>query len=300
MTYRPITPGQRDLSSLARPSGGFAMVAIDQREALRTMFERHSGGRPVGDETLTQFKVSAAQVLSPHASAILVDKHLGFDAVVDSAAIAPGCGLIAAVDHFVPGHGEHIGRSVVDDTVDPAEMAARGATALKQLIVYRPDGSAGERAEIVGEFLERCHRHDMISILEPVARPPVDGRTWNRDEMVVAAAEELGSAGADLYKAEIPLGKEGSDDELRRWCGRLDEAITSPWVVLSTGVPPERFPHALEIACSAGAAGFLAGRAVWAPVIGSVHLDQALGDVSVPRLQELTQIVDAAMTAGPT
>ena len=43
------------LTKLARPSGALAMVAVDQREALRGMFAAHQS-TPVPDSQLTQFK----------------------------------------------------------------------------------------------------------------------------------------------------------------------------------------------------------------------------------------------------
>ena len=47
------------LTKLARPSGALAMVAVDQREALRGMFAAHQS-TPVPDSQLTQFKVDVA------------------------------------------------------------------------------------------------------------------------------------------------------------------------------------------------------------------------------------------------
>lgn len=52
------------LTKLARPSGALAMVAVDQREALRGMFAAHQS-IPVSDSQLTQFKVDVARELSP-------------------------------------------------------------------------------------------------------------------------------------------------------------------------------------------------------------------------------------------
>lgn len=49
---------KRDLSALARPSGAFAMLAVDQREGLRAMLAQHQPG-PVPDEALTTFKLQA-------------------------------------------------------------------------------------------------------------------------------------------------------------------------------------------------------------------------------------------------
>ena len=70
------------LEKLARPSGTLAMVAVDQREALRGMFAKFQDG-PVSDAQLTQFKVDVARELSPYASALLVDQEFGIDAIVD-------------------------------------------------------------------------------------------------------------------------------------------------------------------------------------------------------------------------
>ena len=120
----PVTP-QRDLSLLTRPSGAFAMLAVDQREAMRNMFAEHQQG-PVADEQVTSFKLAAARILSKYASGVLVDKQFAFDRVVEEQAVAPGCGLIAAADHFIPAHGEVVGEVQIDPA---ASGPGRGTTA---------------------------------------------------------------------------------------------------------------------------------------------------------------------------
>ena len=52
------------LDALARGSGTFLMVAMDQRESLRTMLAEHHPG-PIGDERLDAFKLAVARELSP-------------------------------------------------------------------------------------------------------------------------------------------------------------------------------------------------------------------------------------------
>jgi sulfofructosephosphate aldolase len=289
----PVTP-QRDLSLLARPSGAFAMLAVDQREAMRNMFAEHHQ-EPVTDEQVTSFKLAATQILSPYASGVLVDKQFAFDRVVEEKAVAPGCGLIAAADHFIPAYGEVVGQVEIDAAVVPEEVKAQGAVALKLLVIYRPDGDPGKRIRMVEEFLDRCHSAGLISLIEPVSRKPADGRAWDWDEGVIAAAKELGSLGVDLYKAEVPLRGQGDEDKIRRRCSTLTKLISSPWVVLSSGVPHDLFPKAVELACREGASGFLAGRAVWASVIGSDDIERDLREISVPRLQRLCEVVDAAV-----
>ena len=49
------------LDALARPSGTFAMVAMDQRESLRTMLARR--GHDAGDERYARFKATVAREL---------------------------------------------------------------------------------------------------------------------------------------------------------------------------------------------------------------------------------------------
>ena len=70
------------LKDITRPSGGFAMLAVDQREAMRLMFAAAGAPQPVADRVLTDFKVNAARTLSPFASAILVDQQFCYRQVV--------------------------------------------------------------------------------------------------------------------------------------------------------------------------------------------------------------------------
>ena len=288
-------PTAYTLSSIARPSGAFAMLAVDQREAMRGMFAEHQDG-PVGDEQLRRFKVEATRILTPYASAVLVDKQFAFDAVVDAGAVAPGCGLIAAADEFIAGNGEYVTDVVIDEAVDPAAVREQGAVAMKLLVIHRPDTDPQVRIDMVRRFVERCRSAGLVSIIEPVAKAPRDGRDWDWDQCVVDVARELGGLGADLYKAEVPLKGQGDEGEIRRRCGEITDAVSSPWVVLSSGVPAELFPRAVRLACESGASGFLAGRAVWASVIGSDDVERDLREVSVPRLQQLGELVDSLVT----
>lgn len=283
---------------LARPSGGYAMLAVDQREALRAMFaERY--GRPVADRELTAFKVAAVRELSPHASAVLVDRQFCLDAVLAADAVAPGCGLVVAADEFEADDREFVAWSRVDEAIVPARMRAAGAVALKLLVLWRQDEPAAERIAMTERFVAACRNAGLVSIVEPVSRAPRDrSATWTPDDWndgVLTAARELGRLGADVYKAEVPMHGDGDESAVRRGCAAVTDAVTGDWVVLSTGVPHDRFPRAVELACAEGASGFLAGRAVWRQTVGADDIATALRTTAVPRLRELGEIVDAAM-----
>lgn len=69
------------LKDITRASGGFAMLAVDQREAMRLMFAAAGAKSPVNDSVLTDFKVNAANPVP------LCLRHSGRSAVL----LPPGC-----------------------------------------------------------------------------------------------------------------------------------------------------------------------------------------------------------------
>ncbi len=280
--------------ALTRPSGAFAMLAVDQREALRNMLAEHQA-QPVTDDQVTEFKLAATRALTPYASAVLLDKQFVLDRAIAEGAIDPSCALIAGADEFIAGPDEVLADVRIDPTVDPAYYAAHGAAALKLLVLWRPDEDAHTRIDMVRAFVDRCHSAGLGSIIEPLSRKPRDGRDWDWSDGVLAAAAELGHLGADLYKAEVPMHGEGDERVLRAACAAITEAVTSPWVVLSSGVTPDAFPAAVALAVSEGASGFLAGRAVWQHSIGAPDPAAALATDAVARLRRLVDVVDTAI-----
>lgn len=285
-------PTPYTLKDIARPGGGFAMLAVDQREAMRMMFAAAGHPAPVADSVLTDFKVAAARILSPYASATLLDNQFCLQQVAQQKALADGCAMIVAADRFLPGNGIPVDSVEIDDEIDPHKVRAMGARALKLLVLWREDEPAETRLKMVADFVSRCRGAGLVSIIEPVVRPPRRGWHFDREAAIVAAAAELGDTGADLYKAEMPLGGKGDEKTLLSACRRLNDQMKMPWVILSSGVEADIFGRAVRIAVDAGASGFLAGRAVWASVIGAQDPQTMLRDVSVPRLRRLAEIVD--------
>jgi sulfofructosephosphate aldolase len=265
------------LDALSRPSGTFAMVAMDQRESLRTMLRDH--GLDAGDERFARFKEAVARELAPHASGFLIEPGA-------LATVAPHVprGLILAVDGLVQEKG-----GPVEDTylVDPGELEPQVA-ALKLLVIWRDDGRRNERAELARRFVALAQERGVLSVLEPVVRV----EDAEREDAIVEAARELGASRPSLYKCQVPLAGAGPPAEITRRAAVIDEVLPVPWVVLSQGVAPEAFPRAVEAACRGGASGCLAGRALWTAAVGDDDPTASLRAVSAPRLQELGRIVD--------
>jgi sulfofructosephosphate aldolase len=268
------------------------MVAVDQREALRGMFGAHQSN-PVPDSQLTQFKVDVARELSPFASALLVDQEFGIDAIIDQKALVDTCGLIAAADLLVGPPGGAATDTAIDPDVDPLRMRDIGSVGLKFLVLWRNDESPDVRARLVEDFNQLCKVSGLPSIIEIIVKPPMDStKSFNREEELIIAAREAATWKPDLYKAEVPFHGEGDLNLVTKNAERISEAIGSPWVVLSNGVKQPFFNDAVKACAMGGASGFLAGRAVWADIVGAADIPKALREVSIPRLQRLAEIVD--------
>lgn len=85
------------IKDITRASGGFAMLAVDQREAMRLMFAAAGAKPPVADSVLTDFKVNAAKILSPYASAVLLDQQFCYRQAVEQNAVAKSCAMNGAL-----------------------------------------------------------------------------------------------------------------------------------------------------------------------------------------------------------
>jgi len=275
------------LTELARPSGGLAMVAMDQRESLRAMLGALTPAA-VPDSDLTKFKLAVATELGAHASGFLIDRDFGFDQVLAERLLPPSCGLILAADELQhPPEGGPVVETALDDEINPAHVRERGVVAMKLLLVWRPDEHRDARLAMAEEFVRRCAGAGLLSILEGVVRPTSDD---DFDRLQLEAAAELGALRPSLYKSQVP--RRGVGDQVGKVCERISATVPVPWVVLSQGVTIEDFPEAVRTACNAGASGFLAGRAIWSDTL----TDPAplLRTRAVDRLKRLAEVVDSS------
>lgn len=282
------------LDAIARPSGGLAMVAMDQRESLRHMFDQAGRGRP-DDAVLRDFKRDVATVLGPLASGFLIDRHYGYPEIIDEGLLPPGCGLILATDALTQAAGGPVEETDTDSVVLD-ELDLTGVSALKLLIIWRRDERRAERVELARRFIRAASDRGLLSVLEPVVRAtPAElaAGTWDPDVAIREAARELSPLGASLYKVQVPLSGAGDAQRQRVASEALARDITGPWVVLSQGVERERFLPAVEAACRAGASGFLAGRALWSDIVGLDDVRGQLRARAVARLDALCAAVDA-------
>jgi sulfofructosephosphate aldolase len=293
-----VTPQRPPLARLARPSGALAMVAIDQRESLRTMFTQ-ALGEPALEPLVVDFKLAVAQALAPVASAMLFDRRYGTPAF-EAAGTFPSCARIVAADDLTQPLGGPVEDSNIDFSVEPDEMRARGAVALKLLVIWRGNENAARCIDLATRFMARCRDAGLLGIVEAIVQPPLAPRgTFDRELAIVDAARRLAAATPDLYKCQVPFGGRAKNDAMTQVFEQISNVVSCPWVVLSQGVDIDDYPRAVELACRAGASGFLAGRGIWADTVGRGDYRAQLEAVSAPRLRRLAELVDTVARPVP-
>jgi sulfofructosephosphate aldolase len=272
------------IDALRDSRGAFSMLAIDQRGSLRAMLSEAAGLGTVDDDALVAFKVAVTKWVSPSASAMLIDRQYGAQAVSVAA-----CPVILAADILtssVPGGA--VDQAALDDELTAEAIAEFGASALKMLVPWTPT-SRDAAIDLSARFMDLCNEVGLPGVVEGVVRP-LDIASWSdadRDDALVEAARDLATTKPHLYKAEVPSYGLGDPASIAAVSRRISDVLDCPWVVLSSGVSADRFPEAVAACRAGGAEGFLAGRAIWMDAITSASPEEFLRTISVQRLQAL-------------
>jgi sulfofructosephosphate aldolase len=283
------------LARLQTPGGHYAMLALDQRESLRGMFARPHAGGFADDGKLRSFKKLGVELLTPYASAVLLDRPFGLEAHRPRH-IAPNCGLIVAVDVLHQEPGDEITHVTFDNLVTVDLLRRVQADAIKLLVLWHRRTGQSERAELVRKALDLAAAAGVATLVEGIVRPE-PGRSWSshseRHDAILACADELTRFEPDIYKAQVPGYSRGDVSLVAEQSAQMTAIVGRDWVVLSNGVERDMFAAAVTEARRGGANGFLAGRAIWADTVAAPDVAAALRSRSIDRLTQLTTIVDA-------
>lgn len=286
---------ENSVSKLAMANGGFAMLALDQRESLRQMMIAGQG-HDISDSDLIAFKRVALHIFRDQPSAVLIDLDFGLEALEETSVRQPS--VILAIDDLIhSADGKLVTTRLSTAGVDRGIESAK-PDALKFLLLWSETQSAQERLDLAGSFVEFCKLQGLPSVLESIVRAK-DAPAWTDPDQAVEAmlkaAAELATLGADLFKCEVPGHGLFESEKTTSISREITKLIGSPWVVLSNGVSAEAFPAAVAAACAGGALGFLAGRAIWADAVKDANPGNFMQVESLNRLNVLKDIVNDAM-----
>ena len=313
-----VSPGKRKgMQAVSNASGVIAAAAMDQRGSLKNAIAKEKGvdKKEVTAKMLEEFKTAVTRVLTPYASAILLDPEFGLPA---SMARAKNAGLLLAYensgyDNTKPGR--------LPDLLDiwsVRRLVAAGADCIKILLYYTPF-DAPEINEIKHAWVERigseCAAVDVPFFLEFVGYEEggdekTIGFARKKPEIVTQSMVEFSKPqyGVDVLKVEVPVNMAyvaGSKackgdaaytrDQAKEYFRHSAAAARKPFIYLSAGVSNDVFLETLELASETGAnfSGVLCGRATWKDAIpvyaqhGEKALEDWLGNQGVKNIQNV-------------
>jgi len=322
-----ITPGKlKGLQAVSDEKGTIRAAAMDQRGSLRKSIAKERGVEPkaITQAEMEEFKTSVTKVLTPHATAILLDPEFGLPAVK---ARAKNAGVLLAYE------------STGYDNTQPGRLASlipnwsvkksieAGADCIKILLYYSPFEKAeinNEKHEWVEKIGTECTENDVPYFLEFVAYDPQGGDekglefAKKKPEVVRLSMQEFSKDKyqVDVLKVEIPVnlqftegtktfknqGTAYTKKQAMELYKSTAQAATKPFIYLSAGVSDAQFRESLEVAIEAGVsfAGVLCGRATWKEGIpvyakqGVKAFDAWLGDVGVKNIKALNKVLKGA------
>lgn len=305
----PLTLGKlRGLQQLANESGIFTITALDHRGTLERMLRKVLGQDPTWEDVVRE-KQRMAEIFAPHSSSLLIDPVYGAGPLIARGAIPRTCSFLVALEQS--GYeGTDANRITTLQPNWSVEAIKRlGASAVKLLLLYHPDSqAASQQEELVMQVAEECRTHDIALLLEPVVYPIEPGQTRQapefaaqRPELVLRTIERLTPPGVDVLKSEFPTEAtyERDTHRMAELCREIDRIAGIPWVLLSAGVDFATFQQQVEIACEAGASGFLAGRAIWQEGMAMQNIQERehfLRTVAISRLKILNAIAEHRAT----
>jgi len=317
----------KHLNALSNKKGVIAAAAMDQRGSLRKSIASAKGvpQEQISDGMMAEFKVAVSRVLTPHASAILLDPEFGLPA---AKARAGNAGLLLAYEESGYDNTKQGRLPDLLPHLSVKRIKDMGADAVKILIYYSPF-DLPDVNDIKHAFIERigaeCEYYDIPFFLEFVGYDPsgADEKgleyAKKKPSIVIGAMEEFGKPQyhVDVLKVEVPTNSEfveGSSVFKGQVAQTYKEALDlyrqaadvaqKPFIYLSAGVSNAVFVENLSLAAEAGTAysGVLCGRATWKDGI-PVYAKQgvkALEDwLSTEGLKNINAVNEAIKPAKP-
>jgi tagatose 1,6-diphosphate aldolase len=315
---------QKGLEAVADPRGIIAALAIDQRSALRNLFARAMGleAAHVPVENLTQFKEAVSSLLTPHASAILLDPEYGLPAARKR---APGTGLLLAYEQTGYDKSVHSRLPRLLDHWSVRRLVDSGASAVK-LLLYYSNRSSVEINDFKYAFVEKvgeeCAASDVPFFLELVSYAEgLEDRSVefarNKHEVVAAGMKEFSKPRyrVDVLKVGMPVNLSFVEkspsasgeilltrEEAKQYFRHAAAFASIPFIYLSEGVSNAAFQYGLELASEAGAkfSGVLCGRATWKDGVdifvknGTHALEDWLGSEGVRNIENVNKGLGSA------
>lgn len=296
---KTITLGKfKGLSQVSTNLGVFSILAIDHRNNLRKAINPTNPSL-VPDKDLFRIKRSIVKYISPYSSAVLLDPEIGAMQYIINKSLIGDKGLICAIEKSGYFGDRYARRSEILPGWGVPQAKQLGSSAIKLLVYFHPKSdTVSETKDLIQIIADECNRYDIPFFLEVLSYSiDMDYKELGhleRCDVVLESARKLSHLGIDVLKTEFPIDFKYSKDE-NLWyeaCAELSQASSVPWVLLSASVEFETYLRQVEIACSAGASGIAAGRAIWQESVGlrGIERRKFLTTIACQRMKQLTDV----------
>lgn len=278
------------LDQIRDRDGVFRVLAIDHRDSLRAFLDP-ADPDSVPVDRLVAIKRDLVGIVSPFATGVMLEPELSIPQVLD--VVAPGVGFIAALE--AQGYLADPGAAPTSLLWSVADAASTGAAAVKLLLPYHPhhELAAAQRA-VAAAVVAECRVVGIPLVLEPLFFGLADPA--DREGVVHTTVEHFADTGADLLKLPFPVDPERCADRDARAeaCRRITDRCVQPWALLSGGGAFESFADQVAVATSAGAAGYMVGRALWGEAARATDAERRsiIDRIVVPRWHHLAARVE--------
>jgi tagatose 1,6-diphosphate aldolase len=317
-----LTPGKlAGMKAVSNAHGVIAAAAMDQRGSLQKTIAKERGAAAQGHD-LEVFKTLVTDVLTQHASAILLDPEYGLPA----AQHRHGKGLLLAYEKT--GYDANTAGRLPDllDVWSVRRLKAAGADCIKILLYYTPFDTPAVN-EFKHAWIERigdeCVAHDIPFFLEFVGYDFEGGNeksvayALKKPSIVAGAMKEFSKPNynVDVLKVEVPIIMEFVEGtkaykgekaytraEALQHFRTAAEVTEKPFIYLSAGVSNPVFIETLELAGESGTTfnGVLCGRATWADGVpiyakqGEKAFEDWLQTVGVENVENVNKALQSA------
>jgi tagatose 1,6-diphosphate aldolase len=294
----------RGLQRVTSADGFFLICAIDHLSDFAELLSPDPSTVTFAD--VVAAKDAVVRALAPSVSAFLFDPLYALGHLVASGAIPGDRGLMASIEDEDYQHPAGPRRTRLRRLWSARRIKMSGADVCKLLWFYRPDGDqavAADQRALVQNLARECAALSLPLVVEPIwyALPGEDQDTpaWKAQRVrgIIASAVEANGLGVDMLKVEFPgyVDTAQGRDAAQMACAELDANTDVPWVILSAGVGYADFKTQVEIACRAGASGYLAGRSIWRDAVSTHDAGARMAAIAEARsrLDELNGITRA-------
>src|SRR5947209_18541024 len=161
----------RGLQQISDDTGGFTMIAMDQRGSLQKMLHPENPQAATYGE-MEAVKLGVTEALAPHASGYLLDPEFGVAPAINRFALPGRTGLLVALEQSGYEKKGNWRLTTLLEGWTVEKVKRLGASAAELLLFFNPDAPreiVDHQLKVVKTIADECRRLDLAFVCEPMS-----------------------------------------------------------------------------------------------------------------------------------